>query len=217
MRPRQGNQCHGLKVEIDQHQGTKTCLGYRCGRSHQGTCPAIDKKCHNCLKMGHYATNCKSPKATASATSTSTVSMGQLMIVSAHNPVKLDLVEIKVENIDGRREKAQFLPDMGVKITAFQPEILPQLGMSVDNLKMVATVPKSADGSNLKTLGAVDIQLSKSGHTTEFITSCGQKSATADPFKTSSAGAGYDSEKLSLRAVEHRQLSRIRRRVNRKT
>jgi hypothetical protein len=42
--------------------------------------------------------------------------------------------------------------------------------MSIDNLRMVSTVPKSADGSNLKTLGAVDVRLSKSGHTTEFIT-----------------------------------------------
>jgi hypothetical protein len=42
--------------------------------------------------------------------------------------------------------------------------------MSVDNLRMVSAVPKSADGSNLKTLGPVDVQLSKSGHTTEFIT-----------------------------------------------
>ena len=120
--------------------------------------------------MGHYATNCKSPKATASATSTSSASMGAMTIASAHNPEKLDLVEIEVENIDGRREKAKFLPDTGANITAFQPEILPQLGMSVDNLRMVATIPKSADGSNLKTLGAVDVRLSKSGHTTEFIT-----------------------------------------------
>jgi hypothetical protein len=122
------------------------------------------------LKMGHYATSCKSPKATASATSTSSASMGQLTIASAHNPEKLDLVEVEVENINGRREKAKFLPDTGANITAFQPEILPQLGMSVDNLRMVSTVPKSADGSNLKTLGAVDVRLSKSGHTTEFIT-----------------------------------------------
>jgi hypothetical protein len=39
--------------------------------------------------------------------------MGQLPIASAHNPEKLDLVEVKVENIDGRREKAEFLPDTG--------------------------------------------------------------------------------------------------------
>jgi hypothetical protein len=120
--------------------------------------------------MGHYATNCKSPKATASATSTLSASMGQLMIASAHNPEKLDLVGVEVKNIDGRREKAKFLPDTGVNITAFQPEILPQLGMSVDNLRTVTTVPKSADGSNVKTLGAVDVRLSKSGHTTKFIT-----------------------------------------------
>jgi hypothetical protein len=122
------------------------------------------------LKMGHYATNCKSPKAMASGTSTSSASMGQLTIASAHNSEKLDLVEVQVENINGRREKAKFLPDTGANITAFQPEILPQLGMSVDNLRTVSTVPKSADGSNLKTLGTVNVRLSKLGHTTEFIT-----------------------------------------------
>jgi hypothetical protein len=120
--------------------------------------------------MGHYATNCKPPKATALATSTSSALMGQLTIVSAHNPEKLVLVEVEVKNIDGRREKAKFLPDMGANITAFQPEILPQLGMLIDNLRMVATGPKSADGSNLKTLGEVDVRLSKSGHITKFIT-----------------------------------------------
>jgi hypothetical protein len=102
--------------------------------------------------------------------STLSASMGQLTIASSHNPEKLDLVEVEVKNIDGRREKAKFLPDMGANITAFQPEILPQLGMSVNNPRMVATVLKSANGSNLKTLRAVDVQLSKSGHTTEFIT-----------------------------------------------
>jgi hypothetical protein len=76
----------------------------------------------------------------------------------------LDLVVVQVKNIDGRREKAKFLPDTGANITAVQPEILPQLGMSVDNLRMVPTFP------NLKKLGAVEVRLSKSGHTTEFIT-----------------------------------------------
>ncbi len=104
------------------------------------------------MKMGHYATNFKAPKATASATSVSSVSLGAITIASAHNPEKLDLVEVEVENIDGRREKAKFLPDTGANITAFQLEILPQLGMSVDNLRMVSTVPKSADGSNQKHL-----------------------------------------------------------------
>jgi hypothetical protein len=68
--------------------------------------------------------------------------------------------QVKVKNIDSRREKVKFLPDTGANITAFQPEILPQLGMSINNLRMVSTKPKSADGSNLKTLGAVDVQLS---------------------------------------------------------
>ncbi len=83
--------------------------------------------------------------------------MGQLTIASAHNPEKHDLVEVEVENINGRREKAKFLPDTGASITVFQPEILPQLGMSIETFRMVATVPKSADGSNLKTLGAMDV------------------------------------------------------------
>ncbi len=68
--------------------------------------------------------------------------------------------QVEVKNIDGRREKVKFLPDTGVNITAFQPKILPQLGMSIDNLRMVSTKPKSADGSNLKTIGAVDVRLS---------------------------------------------------------
>ncbi len=45
--------------------------------------------------------------------------MGAMTIASAHSPEKLDLVEIEVENIDGRREKAKFLPDTGANITAF--------------------------------------------------------------------------------------------------
>jgi hypothetical protein len=93
----------------------------------------------------------------ALATGASSASLGAITNASAHNPEKLDLVEVKVENIDGRKEKAKFLPDTGANITAFQPEILPQLGMSINNLRMVSTVPKSADGSNLRTLGAVDV------------------------------------------------------------
>ena len=65
-------------------RNTSSC--YRCGRSHQGTCPAIDKKCCNCLKMGHFTTNCKAPKAKASATSTSSASMWAMTIASTHNP-----------------------------------------------------------------------------------------------------------------------------------
>jgi hypothetical protein len=106
----------------------------------------------------------------AIATSRSSALLGAIMIPSAHNPEKLDLVEVQVKNIDGRREKAKFLPDTGANITAFQPKILPQLGTSVDNLRMVSTNPKSADGLNLKTLGAVDVRLRKLGHTTKFIT-----------------------------------------------
>ncbi len=49
-------------------------------------------------------------------------SLGAITIMSAHNPEKLDLVEVEVENIDGRREKAKFLPNTGANITAFQPE-----------------------------------------------------------------------------------------------
>ncbi len=83
---------------------------------------------------------------------------------------KLDLVEVEVQNINGKQEKAKFLPDTGANITVFQPAILPQLGMSIDNLRMVSTNPKLAAGSNLKTLGTVDVRPSKLGHTTKFIT-----------------------------------------------
>jgi hypothetical protein len=51
--------------------------------------------------------------------------MGAVLIASAHNPEKFDLVEIKVENIGGRKYKAKFLPDTGANITVLQQEILP--------------------------------------------------------------------------------------------
>jgi hypothetical protein len=56
---------------------------YRCGNSHQGTCPAIDKKCSNCQKIGHYARACRGPKATTSTSSAASASLASLTIASA--------------------------------------------------------------------------------------------------------------------------------------
>ena len=143
---------------------------YRCGNSHQGTCPAIDKKCSNCQKIGHYARACRGPKATTSTSSAASASLASLTIASACNPDKLELVEVEIENIDGKKEKIKALPDTGANITAFEPEILPKLGLSVDNLVEETKIPKSADGSALRTLGSVQVRISKSGRTTEFVT-----------------------------------------------
>jgi hypothetical protein len=90
--------------------------------------------------------------------------------VPACNPDKLELVEVKIENIDGKKEKIKALPDTGANITAFEPEILPKLGLSVDNLVIETKIPKSADRSTLRTLGSVQVRISKSGRTTEFVT-----------------------------------------------
>jgi hypothetical protein len=55
-------------------------------------------------------------------------------------------------------------------VSAFQPEILPKLGLSNKDMKKAPRTPKSADGSALQTLGLVEVRISKSGRTTEFLT-----------------------------------------------
>ncbi len=106
---------------------------------------------------------------TTSTSSAASASLASLTIASACNPDKLELVEVKIENIDGKKEKIKALPDTGANITAFEPEILLKLGLSVDNLVKETKVPKSADGSVLRTLGSVQVRISKSGRTTEFV------------------------------------------------
>jgi hypothetical protein len=132
---------------------------YRCGNSHQGTCPAINQVCNNCQKVGYYARACRAgklftssssitapvakqnetalvakqievvPMANRSGSSTSGAP-GSAKIFSIHNPEKLELVQVEIEIRDGSRRQIEALPDTGANITAFQPEILPKLGLS---------------------------------------------------------------------------------------
>ena len=95
---------------------------------------------------------------------------GSPKIFSIHNPEKLELVQVEIETRDGSRQHIEALPDTGANITAFQPEILPKLGLSNKDMKKAPRAPKSADGSALKTLGSVEVRISKSGRTTEFLT-----------------------------------------------
>jgi hypothetical protein len=95
---------------------------------------------------------------------------GSPKIFSIHDPEKLELVQVEIEIRDGRRQQIEALPDTGANITVFQPEILPKLGLSNKDMKKASQSPKSTDGSALKTLGSVEVQISKSGCTTEFLT-----------------------------------------------
>jgi hypothetical protein len=54
-------------------------------------------------------------------------------IASAFNPDNLELVEVEIENIDGKKENIKALQDTGANITMFELEILPKL-CQVDNL-----------------------------------------------------------------------------------
>ncbi len=108
---------------------------YRCGNSHQGTCLAIDQVCKNCQSVGHYAQACQASKPFASASSITApvakqVEMaleakqiavvpvanqsknptsripGSAKILSSHNPEKLELVEVEMENHNRSRCKS---------------------------------------------------------------------------------------------------------------
>ena len=90
---REQSDCQDCSESRDWSASRDRSTGSCYSRSHQDTCPAINKKFHNCLRIGYYATNCKSLKAMTSATSTLSTLMGTMTIGSAHNPKKLDLVE----------------------------------------------------------------------------------------------------------------------------
>ena len=139
-----------------------------CGFSFphpNGICPAADKKCIRCEKVGHFAKMCKSthPGTTSAmiADASTTAHLSCLQIGSAGLNEKLELVEVCIINRDGQSETISALPDTGANITAFQPDILPKLGMSVHNLAKETRVPKSADGSVLKTLGSIPIGIER--------------------------------------------------------
>ena len=71
---------------------------------------------------------------TTSTSSAASASLASLTITSACNPDKLELVEVKIENINRKKEKIRTLLDTGANISVFEPEILPKLGLSVENL-----------------------------------------------------------------------------------
>jgi hypothetical protein len=66
----------------------------------------------------------------------------------------LELVEVEIENIDGKKENIKALQDTGANITMFELEILPKL-CQVDNLVEETKISKSANGSALRTLGSL--------------------------------------------------------------
>jgi hypothetical protein len=74
---------------------------------------------------------------------------GSAKIFSIHNPEKLELVQVEIEICEGSRQQIEALPDTGANITAFQPEILPKLGLLNKDMKKAPRTPKSADGSAL--------------------------------------------------------------------
>ena len=106
---------------------------------------------------GRKARTCRGPKVTMSTLSASSTLLASLTITSACNPDKLELVEVKIENINRKKEKIRTLLDTGANISVFEPEILPKLGLSVENLVKETKISKSADGSSLRTQGSVQV------------------------------------------------------------
>jgi hypothetical protein len=56
---------------------------------------------------GRKARTCRGPKVTMSTLSASSTLLASLTITSACNPDKLELVEVKIENINRKKEKNQ--------------------------------------------------------------------------------------------------------------
>lgn len=127
-------------------------------------CPAKDRECGKCKKMGHYAKMCKSSGGRANRAEASNDneetngSLGHVHVCSSNENIEpLDLIEVTFNCENGRPVSIMALPDTGANITAMSPHTLKQSGNTY--LPGTTMAPKSADGSRLKTLGSAMFQV----------------------------------------------------------
>lgn len=139
---------------------SKPCPG--CGKaSHEGgrpSCPAYKVECHNCHKLGHYKSVCRSKGSEGSVSSLAVNSVNNPVSVSAIDP-PCPQVTVQAKSQNGEAT-VKVLPDSGSNLCCAGVDFLPLVGMKVQDLDQSTCFPKSANGKVMKPYGSLAITFS---------------------------------------------------------
>ena len=144
---------------------------YKCGnkRHNQGDkCPASGKLCETCKKVGHFTSVCKSRSNKGKGMSPSIVSSVTLRSIANNlSCPPTPTIEVRVCH-EHTVQKFKFIPDTGSEISAITPQQLHTLGLSSKDLHPALPVNfQAANGTNIHTLGRVQVLLSYGGASTK--------------------------------------------------
>ena len=154
-----------------QQRKSHTCPGcggtlHKGGRIH---CPAYDKVCSCCHKVGHFARVYRSKQR-----SHQQVPLNDSSQPTA-NAIRLQSDHIQLYNITGSKAEpaptisvqmtSTVLPDSGADISAAGHTIVGMLGHHLDNLAPSEISPRAVNGAYMKPVGKIPVTISLQGRT----------------------------------------------------
>ena len=163
--------------QIPNQQGRpRTCPG--CGGvQHKGgraCCPAYDKACSSCHKVGHFARVCRSkrrphqqplmndnPQPTANAIRLQSPQDDHIRLYGIAGSKVEPAPTITVQMTSASRTMpVTVLPDSGADISAAGQALTGILGLHVDNLTPSEISPRAVNGACMKPLGKIPVTIS---------------------------------------------------------
>ena len=150
---------HKPNVNKKQTQDTAQKCG-RCGYNQHDkrACPAKNKKCTVCSKIGHFAAVCfsKSKQQNKPPSHQNKQSKGLCSIIANTVSQRSPTVTVSTSSVNGSA-KIKATPDTGADITAAGINFLTAIGEHVNNLLPPLDQPKSADGTTMNTMGRIKV------------------------------------------------------------
>ena len=137
---------------------------HKAGRQQ---CPAYNRTCTRCHKVGHFARVCRSRLAQQPVGQNSPGA--NAIHVDPHNPIQLFSLSQQVAEPAPRisvhiithvgTKEVSVLPDSGADISAAGEDALATLGYHPLNLLPSMVVPKAVNGQNMQPIGCVPVTL----------------------------------------------------------
>ena len=161
-----------------RQQSTTPCPG--CGsKPHAGGrvhCPAYDKVCHHCNKVGHFAKVCRARQSrpTAQSLSANAMQTSEETTATEHNPNHLSALrqvaaadpapttQVHISTVNGS-STTPVLPDSGADISAAGPHLLTLLDEHPSNLLPSLVSPHTASGHKMRPIGKLPTTLTLQG------------------------------------------------------